>query len=238
MVQVEIWSDVVCPWCYIGKRKFEAALASFAHRDEVTVEWRSYELDPGAPVRRDLPMVELLQKKYSMTEEQARAANDRVTAAAAGVGLEYHLDQAASGNTFDAHRLIHLAAAHGRGDAMKERLMAAYFTEGAAIGETATLERLAADVGLDAGAVHSTLAGDAYADAVRHDERQAVDLGVNGVPFFVVDRTYGISGAQEPEVILGALERAWSDAHPEPALIDLAPGTDPGASCDDGACAV
>jgi predicted DsbA family dithiol-disulfide isomerase len=237
-MQVEIWSDVVCPWCYIGKRKFEAALASFEHRDEVTVDWRSYELDPGAPARRDLPMLELLQKKYSMTEEQARAANDRVTAVAAGVGLDYHLDQAAMGNTFDAHRLIHLAATHGKGDAMKERLMAAYFTEGAAVGETATLEQLAGDIGLDAGEVAAVLAGDAYAEAVRDDERQAAALGVNGVPFFVVDRAYGVSGAQDPEVILGALERAWSDAHPEPALLDVTPDADGGASCDDGACAV
>jgi predicted DsbA family dithiol-disulfide isomerase len=237
VMQVEIWSDVVCPWCYIGKRKFEAALADFDHRDEVTVSWRAYELDPGAPARRDLPMVELLQKKYSMTEEQARAANDRVTAIAAGVGLEYHLDRAAMGNTFDAHRLIHLAAAHGRGDAMKERLMAGYFTEGAAIGETATLESLAADVGLDADEVHATLASDAFAEAVRDDERQAAALGVSGVPFFVIDRAYGISGAQDPEVILGALERAWTDTHPD-GRTDASPGDDGTTSCDGEACAV
>ena len=236
-MQVEIWSDVVCPWCYIGKRTFEAALADFEHRDEVTVEWRSYELDPGAPARRDLPMVELLQKKYSMTEEQAVAANDRVTAIAAGVGLEYHLDRAAMGNTFDAHRLIHLAAAHGKGDAMKERLMAGYFTEGAPVGEAATLERLAADVGLDADEVRTVLAGDAFADDVRDDERQAAALGVSGVPFFVIDRAYGISGAQGPDVILGALERAWADTHPA-GLVDAAPGGEGAASCDGESCAV
>jgi predicted DsbA family dithiol-disulfide isomerase len=236
-MQVEIWSDVVCPWCYIGKRKFEAALAAFDHRDDVAVTWRSYELDPGAPARRDLPMVELLQKKYSMTEEQAVAANDRVTAIAAGVGLEYHLDRAAMGNTFDAHRLIHLAAAHGRGDAMKERLMAGYFTEGAAVGDTATLEQLAADVGLDTDEVRAVLAGDAFADEVRDDERQASALGVSGVPFFVIDRAYGISGAQDPDVILGALERAWADTHPG-RLVDAAPGDDGAAACDGEACAV
>ena len=236
-MQVEIWSDVVCPWCYIGKRKFEAALAAFDHRDDVAVTWRSYELDPGAPARRDLPMVELLQKKYSMTEEQAVAANDRVTAIAAGVGLEYHLDRAAMGNTFDAHRLIHLAAAHGRGDAMKERLMAGYFTEGAAVGDTATLEQLAADVGLDTDEVRAVLAGDAFADEVRDDERQASALGISGVPFFVIDRAYGISGAQDPDVILGALERAWADTHPG-RLVDAAPGDDGAAACDGEACAV
>ena len=236
-MQVEIWSDVVCPWCYIGMRMFEAALAAFDHRDDVAVTWRSYELDPGAPARRDLPMVELLQKKYSMTEEQAVAANDRVTAIAAGVGLEYHLDRAAMGNTFDAHRLIHLAAAHGRGDAMKERLMAGYFTEGAAVGDTATLEQLAADVGLDTDEVRAVLAGDAFADEVRDDERQASALGVSGVPFFVIDRAYGISGAQDPDVILGALERAWADTHPG-RLVDAAPGDDGAAACDGEACAV
>jgi predicted DsbA family dithiol-disulfide isomerase len=181
-------------------------------------------------------MVELLQKKYSMTEEQAVAANDRVTAIAAGVGLEYHLDRAAMGNTFDAHRLIHLAAAHGRGDAMKERLMAGYFTEGAAVGDTATLEQLAADVGLDTDEVRAVLAGDAFADEVRDDERQASALGVSGVPFFVIDRAYGISGAQDPDVILGALERAWADTHPG-RLVDAAPGDDGAAACDGEACA-
>jgi predicted DsbA family dithiol-disulfide isomerase len=236
-MQVEIWSDVVCPWCYIGKRKFEAALAEFDHRDEVTVEWRSYELDPGAPPRRDLPMVELLQKKYSMTEQQARAANDRVTGIAAGVGLEYHLDRAAMGNTFDAHRLIHLAAAHGRGDAMKERLMAAYFTEGAAVGETDTLERLAADVGLDADEVAAALAGDAFAADVRDDERTAATLGVSGVPFFVIDRAFGVSGAQDPDVLLAALDRAWADTHPGDGPVD-AESEGGGASCGDEACAV
>jgi len=236
-MQVEIWSDVVCPWCYIGKRKFEAALASFDHRDDVTVEWRSYELDPGAPARRDVSMVELLQKKYAMSEEQAREANARVSGIAAGVGLEYHLDRAAMGNTFDAHRLIHLAAAHGRGDAMKERLMAGYFTEGAPIGEAAALQRLAVDVGLDADEVRNVLAGDAFADEVRDDERQAAALGVTGVPFFVIDRAYGISGAQDPEVILGALERAWAVAHPG-GPVDTATAGAGDSSCGGESCAV
>ncbi len=237
-MRVEIWSDVVCPWCYIGKRKFEAALASFDHRDEVTVEWRSYELDPGAPARRDLSMVELLQKKYSMSEDQAREANARVTGIAAGVGLEYHLDRAAMGNTFDAHRLIHLAAAHGRADAMQERLMAGYFTEGAPIGEASTLQRLAVDAGLDADEVRGVLAGDAFAEEVRDDERQATALGSTGVPFFVIDRAYGISGAQDPEVILGALERAWSDTHPDGPTGAVGHGGTDGTSCDGEACTI
>ena len=233
-MQVEIWSDVVCPWCYIGKRQFEEALAAFPHRQDVTVEWRSYELDPTAPARREGTMVELLQKKYSMSADQAIAANARVTGIAAGVGLDYRLDQAVMGNTFNAHRLIHLAASRGLGDAMKERLMAGYFTEGAAIGDTDTLEGLAVEVGLDADEVRQVLSDDTFADEVRRDEQQAQALGVSGVPFFVIDRAYGISGAQPPDVILGALQRAWDDGHPD---ADEDPAA-AGPSCEGDVCAV
>jgi predicted DsbA family dithiol-disulfide isomerase len=133
-MKVEIWSDVVCPWCYIGKRHFEAALSQFPHADEVSIEWKSFELDPRAPTLRETNMDEMLQRKYGMTEEQAVAANEKMTALAAGVGLDFQLDKAQMGNTFDAHRLIHLATRHGLGGAMNERLLAAYFTEGRSIG--------------------------------------------------------------------------------------------------------
>jgi predicted DsbA family dithiol-disulfide isomerase len=123
-MKVEIWSDVVCPWCYVGKRHFEEALSRFPHRDDVSVEWRSFELDPNSPPVVDATMTQILQRKYGMSVEQADQANAKMTALAAGVGLEYHLDRAQAGNTFDAHRLIHLAASHGLGDAMKERLLA------------------------------------------------------------------------------------------------------------------
>jgi predicted DsbA family dithiol-disulfide isomerase len=232
---VEIWSDVVCPWCYVGKRQFERALSGFAHADDVTVEWRSFELDPNSPPQVDMPMAQILSRKYGMTEEQAEQANRRMTDLAASVGLDYHLDTARPGNTFDAHRLIHLAAEHGRGDAMKERLLAAYFTEGRSVGDHDTLVELAVEVGLDGDEVRATLDGDRYAADVRHDETRAASLGATGVPFFVIDGTYGISGAQGDEVILRALEQAWTESHP---VMVVAGGSGDGAVCDDGSCAI
>jgi predicted DsbA family dithiol-disulfide isomerase len=210
-VKVEIWSDVVCPWCYIGKRRFERALAAFEHRDEVEVEWRSFELDPQAARDTGEDPVERLARKYGMTREDALAAHARVTGLAAQEGLAYRLDVARPANTFDAHRLLHLAAEQGVQAAAEERLFAAYFTEGRSLGDPETLVALAAEVGLDEAAAREVLQGDAYADAVAGDEREASELGISGVPFFVIDRRYGISGAQPAELIGQALERAWDD---------------------------
>ena len=206
---IQIWSDVVCPWCYIGKRNLEAALAEFDHADQVVVEWRSYELDPTTPTRVELSMDEVLERKYGMTSEQASTANRQMTELAAKVGLEYHLDRVQIGNTFDAHRLIHLAATVGKAGAMKERLLRAYFTEGRAISDPATLADLATDVGLDADRVAEMLSGDEFADEVRGDEARAMELGSTGVPFFVFDERLGIPGAQPPDVLLRLLNRAW-----------------------------
>jgi predicted DsbA family dithiol-disulfide isomerase len=233
-VKVEIWSDVVCPWCYVGKRHFEEALSRFPHRDEVVVEWKSFELDPNSPPVVDMTMSQILQRKYGMSEAQADEANAKMTALAAGVGLEYHLDRVQAGNTFDAHRLIHLAAAHDLGDAMKERLLAAYFTEGQAIGDRAVLVALAVEVGLDRAEAERVLAGDQFASEVRNDEARAVALGASGVPFFVIDEAYGVSGAQPVEVLAGALEQAWSASHP----VTVIAGAGDGAACQDGSCPV
>jgi len=216
-VKIEIWSDVVCPWCYVGKRNLEAALAAFPHADRVTVEWRSFELDPTTPRRVELSMDEVLERKYGMSPDQATAANRQMTELAATVGLEYHLDQVQIGNTFDAHRLIHLAAHEGLGGAMKERLLHAYFTEGRAISDPATLAELAEEVGLDPERVAQVLESDQYADDVRADEQRAVDLGSTGVPFFVLDGRFGIPGAQPPDVLLRMLHRVW-DSSEEAAL--------------------
>ncbi|HVB93284.1 MAG TPA: DsbA family oxidoreductase [Acidimicrobiales bacterium] len=238
---VEIWSDVVCPWCYIGKRQFEAALALFPHRDEVTVEWRSFELDPNAPTRRQLSTNQQLAKKYGMTEDQAWAATDRVTGVATEVGLDFRWDDATSGNTFDAHRLIHLAATHDRSDAAKEALMAAYFTHGAPIGERATLEQVAKEIGLDADEVTAALDAGAFADDVRGDEQLAGELGITAVPFFVIDRAIGVPGAQTPDVLLSALEEAWSKSHPLSVVSGSSDGvdvSDPGERCNDGSCPI
>ena len=208
-MKVEIWSDVVCPWCYVGKRNLEAALAEFPHADEVTVEWRSFELDASTPQQMDLSMDEVLQRKYGMSPDEATAANRQMTELAAKVGLEYHLDNVQIGNTFDAHRLIHLADTQGLGGAMKERLLAAYFTEGRSVSDPAELARLGVEVGLDRARVDTVMAGDEFGAEVRADEAQAVELGCTGVPFFVVDGKFGIPGAQPPDVLLRLLNRVW-----------------------------
>jgi predicted DsbA family dithiol-disulfide isomerase len=205
---VEIWSDVVCPWCYVGKRRFEQALASFEHRDEVEVVWRSFELDPNAPPEREQSSAEHLAAKYGMSVEQAERSNAQMTELAASEGLEYHLDRTRGGNSFDAHRLIQLAKEQGLQDAMKERLMRAYFTEGASISDGETLVNLALEVGVDP----RGLANGAYGDAVRADEELAMRIGIQGVPFFVLGRRYGVSGAQPAELLLQALDKAWDAA--------------------------
>jgi predicted DsbA family dithiol-disulfide isomerase len=210
-MKVEIWSDVVCPWCYVGKRRFESALARFDHRDDVEVVWRSFELDPEAPARREGTAAEHLASKYGMSPEQVLASQERLTGLAAAEGLEYHLDATAGGNTFDAHRLIHLGAAHGLQDDVKERLMFAYFTEGAAIGEPDVLQRLGVEVGLPGDEVAELLAGDRFAAEVRADEHRARLFGVSGVPFFGIDERYGVSGAQSSDLILSALDQAWAE---------------------------
>jgi predicted DsbA family dithiol-disulfide isomerase len=203
---VEIWSDVVCPWCYVGKRRFESALAHFGHRDDVEVVWRSFELDPGAPPEREGSSAEHLAGKYGMSVEQAEGTNAQMTALATSEGLEYHLDRTRGGNSFDAHRLIQRALQDGLQDAMKERLMRAYFTEGEAIGDRDTLIRLAGEVGVDG---EAAMTDQQYADAVRGDEELAMRIGIRGVPFFVLNRRYGVSGAQLPELLLQALDKAW-----------------------------
>jgi predicted DsbA family dithiol-disulfide isomerase len=210
-MRVDIWSDVICPWCYIGKRRFETALGRFEHRDEVEVVWHSFELDPTAPVRRPGTLTDLLAAKYGMSHQQALDANANMTGLAAAEGLEYHLEQAQPGRTFDAHRLLHLAQEHGVQDAMKERLMRGYFTEGMAVGDPDDLVAAGVDVGLDKDEVRAVLDGDAYAEDVRADEATASRLGISGVPFFVLDQRYGVSGAQAPESILAALNQAWSE---------------------------
>jgi predicted DsbA family dithiol-disulfide isomerase len=209
---VEIWSDVVCPWCYVGKRRLEAALQAFPHRDDVEVTWRSFELDPQAPPIRDLPQDEHLAAKYGMSVEDARGLNAQMTELAAGEGLEYHLERARGGNTLDAHRLIHHGDAHGLQEAVMERLMRGYFTEGEPLGDHARLVRLAAEAGLDPAAAQATLESDAYAQDVRTDEDLARRLGIQAVPYFVLNRRFGVPGAQPPEILVQAFERARQEA--------------------------
>lgn len=208
-MDVEIWSDIACPWCYIGKRRFEAALERFDHRDQVRVTWRSFELDPEAPPERQGDLAAALAKKYGMSVEQARASQQNLTELAAGEGLVYHFDRARSGNTFDAHRIVAQAREHRLQDAMKERLLRAYFTEGELISDPETLARLAGEVGVPAEQVRATLASDRYVDEVRDDELTARRLGISAVPTFVVDRELGASGAQPPEQLLALLQQGF-----------------------------
>lgn len=209
-MRIEVWSDVVCPWCYIGKRRLESALARFEHADEVEVVWRSFELDPNTPADAVGDLVEYLAAKYGGGRDGALAMMDRVAEVARADDLHYRFDIAQRSNTFDAHRLVHLAAAHGLQDKMKERLMKAYFTEGAAINEHATLIGLAGEVGLDAESATAMLGSAAYESEVRADESTARDLGITGVPFFVIDRAFGLSGAQPAEQLLAVMNEAWA----------------------------
>lgn len=208
---IEIWSDVVCPFCYIGKREFENALARFPHANDVTVEWKSFELDPNAPKRSEHDMYGMLVAKYGGTRADAEARVHGVVERAKTVGLDYHMDKAIIGSSFDAHRLIQLAKTKGKGAEAEERLFKAYFTEGAHLADHTTLAQLATEIGLDAKEVQEMLASTHFTEVVRADEREAQQLGVRGVPFFVIDRKYGVSGAQASDHFLGALDQAWKE---------------------------
>ncbi len=222
-MKVEIWSDVVCPFCYIGKRKFEKALAQFAHRDDVEVTWRSFQLDPDFQPTPGERIHESLAKKKGVSAAEGKQMGDRMTTAAQEVGLDYRFDKAIPANTFLAHQLIHLGAHHGRQDATKERLMAAYYTEGQNIGDLDTLVRLGAEIGLDATESRAALTAGTYAEAVRSDEYQAQQIGVRGVPFFVFADKYAVSGAQPAELFGEVLAKVWDEF--KPALTVMADGT-------------
>ncbi|MCI3270043.1 DsbA family oxidoreductase [Streptomyces cylindrosporus] len=209
-ITVEIWADVICPWCYIGKRKFETALARFEHRDAVRVRWRSYELDPTTPKDIDETIAGRMLRRQGIPPEQAAQLLAGVSEMAAAEGLEYHLDKARPVNTFDAHRVVHLAADHGLAEPFQERLMRAYTAEGASLADRETLLRLATEAGLDAHAVGRTLDGDDYAADVRADEERADRFGVSAVPSFVFAEEWVTSGAQSADVFTDLLQRSVS----------------------------
>lgn len=211
-MEVEIWADVVCPWCYLGKRHFEQALDSFEHKDKVQVVYRSFELDPAAPAGVTTPTVEMLAQKYRMSPEQARQAQRQMEQRASADGLTFRMEGLRSGNTRDAHRLLHLAKTSDHQVELMERLQRAYFTEQDSIFDHDSLTRLAVEAGLDPAEVADVLGSDRYGDHVDTDQAMARSLGATGVPLFVVDRRYGISGAQPAETITGVLERAWAEA--------------------------
>lgn len=232
---VEIWSDVVCPWCYIGKRRFEAALENFEHGDEVEVRWRSFELDPNAPFRRPGRMAEHLSRKYGMTVEQAEERLESMNRLAAAEGLSYDLARTQAGNTFDAHRLVHLGYEKDSktGAAVKEALLEAYFVELEPISEHDVLQRVGNSVNLEPEEVTALLESERFAEEVRADELTARDLGCTGVPFFVFDRAFAVPGAQDPATILAAMRRAWARAHPVEVVAPTS-----SSMCTDDSCAM
>ena len=205
-MQIDIWSDILCPWCYIGKRRFEAAVEQLDLNETVIIRYRSFELNPEAPKLDSRSLNQILSEKYGLPDTEVVAMQANVIAQAKEVGLDYHLDIAKSGNSFNAHQLLHLAWNQGKQAALKERLMRAYFTEGKAIGDNETLINLAEDVGIDRTMAQLTLIDQTYASAVRHDQQMAQQIGINGVPFFVIDMKYGISGAQPVDVFVQTLQ--------------------------------
>jgi predicted DsbA family dithiol-disulfide isomerase len=226
-LDLQVWSDIVCPWCYVGKRRLEAALAQFPGREQVHITWRSFELDPSAPKLRDKqPYAERLAKKYGSTPAQAQAMIERMVGVAKAEGLDFDFTRAQPGNTFDAHRLLHLANEGGQvglQNALKERLFRAYLCEGEAISDHDTLVRLAGEVGLRTDEVQAVLSTDQYAPEVRADEAQARAIGIDGVPFFVIAERYAIAGAQPAELLASALEKAWSEL-PDIERLEVAEG--------------
>ncbi|MCW2759628.1 MAG: DsbA family oxidoreductase [Nocardioidaceae bacterium] len=233
-MQIEIWSDVVCPWCFIGKRRLEKALAGFDH--PVDVVYRSYQLDPSAPVVPTETVAESLGRKYGGGPDAGRKMVEQVEAVAAEEGLLFRLGEAQRANTVDAHRLLHLALAEGgaaQQRALKEELLAAYFLRVENPADHEVLTAAAISVGLDESRVRAVLAGDEFREAVFADIDRANDLGATGVPFFVIDQKYGIPGAQPVEVFTQVLERAWSESHPTLQVV----GGD-GETCGPDGCAV
>jgi predicted DsbA family dithiol-disulfide isomerase len=208
MITVEIWSDVVCPFCYIGKRNFETALSKFGKKDEVQIMWKSFELDPSAKFKKGKSIHETLAEKYGNTVEWAKEMTAQVSRTAEKAGLKFAIDRTAPTNTLNAHRLIHLAANHNLQGEAEERLFAAYFTEGKNIGDQAVLTELGKEIGLPEKEIADLFSGENFTSDVRQDEEDAKQFGINAVPTFIINRKFAVRGAQPPEAFLKALESA------------------------------
>jgi len=220
-MKVEIWSDVMCPFCYIGKRRFEEALKKSGHIDDIEVEWKSFQLNPDMVTDPDTNIDQYLANVKGFSLDHAKQLNAQVTQMAAEAGLTYNFDKAVVANSFNAHRFSHLAKQRGLGDAAEEVLFKAYFTEGRNIDDVDTLIELGKNIGLDANEVKTTLESGAYADEVKHDIAEAQQLGIRGVPFFVMNRKYGVSGAQAVPVFEDTINKAfaeWQQENPKPKL--------------------
>lgn len=234
-MKIEIWSDVMCPFCYIGKRRFEDALQQFEHKDQIEVEWKSFQLNPDMKTDPSVNINQYLADVKGWNLDYAQQMNNQVTEMAAQVGLTYDFNKAVVANSFNAHRLSHLAKKHGLGEAAEEALFKAYFTEGKNIDDKDTLIDLGVSIGLNAEEVKQTLESDAYADEVRYDITEAQQLGIRGVPFFVMNNKYGVSGAQAAPVFSETLEKSfaeWQQENAKPKLTVIE-----GESCTpDGDC--
>lgn len=217
-MKIEIWSDVMCPFCYIGKRNFETALEQFSNKNGIEVEWKSFQLDPSLPEVQDSNYTDYLMVSKGLGRPQVEGMLNNVTQMAKGVGLEYDFDRAVMVNSFKAHRVLQLAKTRGLGDAAEERLFRAFFTEGRNIADDDTLLELGKEAGLNETEIRSSLSDERYSDMVRQDIQEARAIGVTGVPFFVFNRKYAVSGAQPPQAFLQTLEKAyeeWREANPE-----------------------
>jgi len=238
-MKVEIWSDVMCPFCYIGKRHFEQAIDKLPFKDEVEVVWKSYQLNPEYHNPNNETVYDYLSRSKGMPVEQAKAMTKQVSDMAMHAGLTINFDQNIPANTFDAHRLIHLAAKHNLQDLAEEKLFEAHFVNGQNIGELPVLLALAVEIGLDRTEAEHVLKSNDFAEAVRYDIYESQNLGIRGVPYFVMDRKYGVSGAQPVEAFEEALSKSfeeWKEAQPKTAIMSLNKNKD--TICDDDSCAI
>lgn len=234
-MKIEIWSDVLCPYCYIGKRRLEQALDQFEHSGDIEIEWKSFQLQPGAETRPEKNPAEHLAEVKGWSIEQTDQMFRRVTDMAAKEGLEFNMNDAIVANSFNAHRFAHYAKTQGKGDEAEEALFKAYFTDGKNIDDTDTLVALGKEIGMNAEETRKVLESEEYGDAVKQDIQVSQNIGIRGVPFFLFDRKYAISGAQQSEVFLKALNKSWSEWKNEQQPVELA--AKEGEACDiDGEC--
>ncbi|MDQ0195071.1 DsbA family oxidoreductase [Paenibacillus wynnii] len=240
-MKIDIWSDYACPFCYIGKRRLENALSQFPHRDQVEVVFRSFQLDPSAKVHGNPDIHDMLAAKYGMTRDKAKAMNEQLAEQARGVGLDFRFDSIVSTNTFDGHRLTHYASKQGKGAEMTERLLRAYFTDSVNLGDRSVLAQLAGEIGLNEQETLDMLESDAYADQVNGDIEEGQRLGVTGVPFFVINNKYAISGAQPGPVFTEVLDTVWAEEQKAPGLQLVGTDSSKASSedgCSDGSCGI
>ncbi|HRO48170.1 DsbA family oxidoreductase [Agriterribacter sp.] len=233
-MKVSIWSDVRCPFCYIGKRKFEKALNKFADKDKVEVVWRSFQLDPNLETKTGINAVDHIAAVKGISQQQAEEMHTHVTRVAKEAGLDFDFEKAVVANSFNAHRLIQLAKTHGLGNEAEEQLFKAHFTEGKNIDDKEVLTQTGVAIGLDEKEIKTMLSTDAFAAAVKQDEQEARDIGVSGVPFFVFNDRYAVSGAQSPDTFLQALQQSWlsfeQDRNVE--LAENGEACSPGGNCN------